>query len=129
MSSPRNYLAIAARRLIVSAVILCTLLLGFSIDRRAPQGALGMLCAAAQANVTQEKTVTIPIEGMVCILCAGRVKRTLKALDGVLEVAVSREHRFAQVRYVETAVSPERLVAAINSLGFKAGTPTVEPTP
>jgi len=64
MIRPRNSPAIAARRLIVSAVILCTLLLGFSIDRRAPQRALGILSAAAQANVVQEKTVTIPIEGM-----------------------------------------------------------------
>jgi len=129
MISPQNYAAIAARRPIVSAVILCTLLLGFSIDVRAPQRAVGMFSVAAQANVAQEKTVTIPIEGMVCMLCAGRVKRTLKALEGVLEVAVSLEHQSAQVRYVETAVSPERLVAAINGLGFKAGMPTVEHTP
>jgi len=65
MISPRNHLAIAARRLIVSAVILCTLLPGFSIDTRAPQGAVGMFSAVAQTNRTQEKTVTIPIEGMV----------------------------------------------------------------
>ena len=65
MKSSRNYATIAARRLIVSAVILCTLLLGFSIDVHAPQGAVGMLRAAAQAKMTQEKMVTIPIEGMV----------------------------------------------------------------
>ena len=59
----------------------------------------------------------------------GRVQKTLQALEGVLEVVVSLEHRKAQVRYVETAVSPERLVAAINNLGFKAGTPTAEHTP
>jgi len=79
--------------------------------------------------MTQQKTVTIPIEGgMACMLCVGRVKKTLKALDGVLEVVVSLEHRYAHVRYLETAVSPERLVAAINSLGYIAGTPTVEHT-
>lgn len=63
------------------------------------------------------------------MLCVGRVKKTLKALEGVLEVAVSLEHRHAQVRYLETTMSPERLVAVINSLGYKAGTPTVTPTP
>jgi copper chaperone CopZ len=59
----------------------------------------------------------------------GRVTKTLQALEGVREVIVSLEHRNAQIRYVESAVSPERLVAAINSLGFKAGTPTGERTP
>jgi hypothetical protein len=65
MISSRNSLAITARRLIVSTAILCTLLLGFSIDERAPQGAVGTLRAAAQTNMTREKTVTIPIEGMI----------------------------------------------------------------
>ncbi len=117
-------------RQVVGTVILCALLLGFSIDLRTPQGARGILRAAAQANMTQQKTVTIPIEGgMACMLCVGRVKKTLKALDGVLEVVVSLEHRYAHVRYLETAVSPECLVAAINSLGYIAGTPTVEHTP
>ena len=63
------------------------------------------------------------------MLCVGRVKKTLKALEGVLEVAVSLEHRHAQVRYLEPAMSPERLVAAINSLGYKAGTPAAAHTP
>ncbi len=58
-----------------------------------------------------------------------RVKKTLQGLEGVREVVVSLEQRSAQVRYVESAVSPERLVTAINNLGFKAGTPIGERTP
>lgn len=69
------------------------------------------------------KTVTIPIEGMTCSACAARVKRTLKALDGVVEAEINLEHRNAQVRYVEGKISPERVVAAINRLGYKASTP------
>jgi hypothetical protein len=65
MRSPHNSAIIAARRLSASAVILCILLLGFSIERHALQGAVGMGRAAAQTPITQEKTVTIPIEGMV----------------------------------------------------------------
>jgi hypothetical protein len=61
----RKTVTLAARQLIVSVVMLCTLLLGFSIDTRAPQGSIGLLSAAAQTNITQEKTVTIPIEGMI----------------------------------------------------------------
>jgi copper chaperone CopZ len=44
-------------------------------------------------------------------------------MDGVVEVEISLEHRNAWIRYVEGKVSPERLVAAINQLGYKAGTP------
>jgi copper chaperone CopZ len=58
-----------------------------------------------------------------------RVKKTLQALAGVREVVVSLEQQSAQVRYVGSAISPERLVAAINNLGLKAGTPTGERTP
>jgi hypothetical protein len=65
MSSPHTSVTIAAKRLNASAVILCMLLLGFSIERPALQGVVGMGSAAAQSLMTQEKTVTIPIEGMV----------------------------------------------------------------
>jgi hypothetical protein len=65
MIMPQNDATITARRLSASAVILCMLLFGFFIDRHALQGAVGMGRAAAQTPRTQEKTVTIPIEGMV----------------------------------------------------------------
>lgn len=129
MMHPRHSPAIAGRRRIVSAIILCALLLGLSLNTSTAQGTLGISRASAQTTTIQEKTVTIPIEGMACMLCVGRVKKTLKALDGVREVAVSLEHRNAHVRYLETTVSPDRLAATINDLGYKAGTPTVEHTP
>lgn len=74
-------------------------------------------------NNVVTKTVTIPIGGMSCSACAARVKRTLKAMDGVVEAEINLEHRNARVRYVEGNVSPERLVATINELGYKGGTP------
>jgi hypothetical protein len=65
MISPKHSATIAARQLTVSVVILWTLLLGFSIDTRVPQEVGGVLSAAAQTPMPQEKTVTIPLEGMV----------------------------------------------------------------
>lgn len=76
------------------------------------------------ANSPAAKTVAIPIEGMSCAACAARVKKTLKNMPGVQTVQLSLEHRNAQVTYVEGQQSPERLVSAINQLGYKAGTPT-----
>lgn len=116
-------------RLIIGPVVLCTLLLGASLGLHTPQDTPGASMTVAQAQSAQVTTVTIPIEGMACMLCVGRVKKTLKSLEGVLEVAVSLEHRNAHIRYLPTQVSPEHLVKTINSLGYTAGTPVVGSTP
>jgi copper ion binding protein len=69
----------------------------------------------------QVKTVSIPVEGMSCVSCAARVKRTLKGIEGVQRVEVSLERREATVRFAADRVTPDRLEAAINELGYKAG--------
>ena len=83
-------------------------------------GALSNLSAQTAAT-PQIKTVSIPVEGMSCVSCAARVKRTVKGIEGVQHVEVSLEHREAVVRFSPDKVTPERLEAAINELGYKAG--------
>lgn len=90
-------------------------------------------CTSSESNRTAyaasnpaAKTTTIPVEGMSCVACAARVKQTLKELAGVQAAEVNLEHRNVQVRYLDGQISPERLVAAINQLGYKAGRPSVE---
>lgn len=73
------------------------------------------------SNAPQVKTVSIPVEGMSCVSCAARVKRSLKGIDGVQHVEVSLEKREATVRFAPAKVTPERLETAINELGYKAG--------
>lgn len=77
----------------------------------------------ANSQKKEVRTVTVPIEGMSCGACAARVKKTLKAIDGVREVHVNLEQRNASIEYEQGKVAPERLTAAINGLGYKAGTP------
>ena len=101
-------------------------------------GVLGIILSACASRPTVStalaadnpaiKTVMIPVEGMSCAACAARVKKTLKEMPGVQAVELNLEHRNAQVRYVDGQVSPERLVAAINQLGYKAGAPTLAGT-
>lgn len=81
-----------------------------------------------QARVLQADTsvVTIPVEGMSCISCAATVKSAIQKIHGVTEVEVSLEHRAARVRYIDGKVSPDQLVAAVNHLGYRAGTPRME---
>jgi copper chaperone CopZ len=58
---------------------------------------------------------------MSCVSCAARVKRALKGIEGVEHVEVSLERREAVVRFLPGKVTPQRLEAAINGLGYKAG--------
>lgn len=69
-------------------------------------------------------TVVIPVEGMSCVACAARVKKTLTSIAGVGDVQVSLVERNARVRFDPSRIAPDRLVAAINGLGYQAGTPT-----
>lgn len=107
----------------IGALLLFSVALGTYFVMRTPQER-----PPASISDLRAKTVTIPIEGMTCASCVARVKKTLKSIDGVVEIEVSLEHRDAQVRYLEAKVSPERLAAAINELGYRAKAPTEERT-
>lgn len=83
--------------------------------------------ASAQSTIASAaalRTVTILVDGMICQVCAGRVKSTLKAVHGVESAEISLEKRNAVVRYEADHVSPDRLIRAVNELGYKAGGPT-----
>lgn len=69
------------------------------------------------------KTVTIPVKGMSCSSCVSNVKRNVKSMEGVKEVAVSLEKQEATVTYTAGKVSPELLVKTITELGYQAGRP------
>ncbi len=70
------------------------------------------------------KTVIIPIEGMSCSACTARVKKALTSIDGVSEVDVNLADRNARVRFAPSKLSPDRLVGAVNGLGYHASAPT-----
>ena len=72
---------------------------------------------------SQMKELMISVEGMACGSCASRVKKALVAMEGVGETHVSIEEKTLVTHYDPAKLSPERLVAAINGLGFKAGAP------
>ncbi|MCI0628340.1 MAG: cation transporter [Acidobacteria bacterium] len=96
-------------------------LLGAYFVARRPQEKTRDVISKAPA-----KTIAIPIEGMTCASCVAQVRQKLKSIDGVSEVEVSLEHRRARVQCTEARVLQERLTAAINKLGYKAGIPTIE---
>jgi mercuric ion binding protein len=87
--------------------------------------------ASAQANVEQSaslRMVAIPVDGMICQVCAGSVKSALKRVEGVNDAEISLEKRNAVIRYDERKVNLEALTGAIKDAGYKAGTPTSIPS-
>ena len=84
---------------------------------------------AAGAPVAQSdqqigpKFVVIPIEGMICISCAATIKGAIKKMEGVFNVEVNLENRTARVTYLPAKLAPDRIIAVINKLGYKAGAP------
>ena len=79
--------------------------------------------ATAATNAADTKTVVMPVEGMSCVACAASVKKALKGIDGVADVEVNLGERNARVRFAPSKVSPDRVVAAVNGLGYHAGPP------
>ncbi len=97
-------------------------LLGMSVLISGLNGC-GRQAPPAATQETNMKIVVIPVEGMSCVACAARIKKTLTAIDGVGEAEVNLGERRARVRFDPSRLSPERLAAAINALGYHAGAP------
>lgn len=63
-----------------------------------------------------ETTLALPISGMTCATCAGRVERALKAVPGVSSAAVNLATETAEVTGI---ASPEALVGAVEKVGYQ----------
>jgi len=67
----------------------------------------------------------LPIEGMTCSSCAGRVEKSLNQLDGV-EATVNFATERATVEFDPDQVEPEQLLGAVESVGYAASLPNAE---
>ncbi|HET8656989.1 MAG TPA: heavy metal translocating P-type ATPase [Longimicrobiaceae bacterium] len=82
--------------------------------------------ATTRSEVVGPVKVTIPVSGMTCAACSGRVQRALSKEAGVSEAAVNLMTSDATVTYDPAVVTPERLVERIRDTGYGAELP--EPT-
>ncbi len=73
-----------------------------------------------------EQRLDLPIEGMTCASCAGRIERKLNKLEGV-EATVNYATERASVRFDAARVTPGELVAAVEAAGYAAHLPSAEP--
>ncbi|MBA3496051.1 MAG: copper-translocating P-type ATPase [Gemmatimonadales bacterium] len=69
---------------------------------------------------------TIPVSGMTCAACSGRVQRALERAPGVASANVNLITGAATVAYDPGVTSPERLVDTIRSTGYGADLPRAE---
>lgn len=69
------------------------------------------------------QTVKMPVDGMVCNACQSNVKKTIKSVDGVSDVEVNLEKKFALFTYDPKKVKVEQVQKAVNDKGFEAGKP------
>jgi len=72
------------------------------------------------------ETVVIPISGMTCAACQGRVQRTLAKTPGVVDASVNLMMANATVAYDSASITPEALVERIRATGYGAELPVEE---
>ncbi len=70
-----------------------------------------------QHNMNFGESLSLPVEGMTCASCVGRVERALKAVPGVTLAAVNLATERADVT-TDGTVDRARLVAAVEGVGY-----------
>lgn len=73
-------------------------------------------------SAKNNSSMEVSIEGMSCMACVAKVKKTLSDLDGVDEVAVSLENKNATFHYNPQKISPSEIEQTIHDIGYTAGT-------
>ena len=84
---------------------------------------------AAVARATDPLAATrvvIPVTGMTCAACQGRVQRTLGRTPGVVDATVNLMMADATVTYDPAVITPDALVAVIAKTGYGAELPRAE---
>ena len=88
--------------------------------------------SAAEDNKESRKTlpagqdrVMIPVEGMTCGGCAVSIDRSVKKLDGIIDIEIDHLKGSVTVVRVTEKVTVDQIVEAINKVGFKAIKPKV----
>ncbi len=78
------------------------------------------------ATTTTTRKLVIPVSGMTCAACQGRVQRTLSKTPGVVDASVNLMMGNATVAYDPGAVQPDALLESIRSTGYGAELPVAD---
>ncbi len=72
--------------------------------------------------------IVIPVSGMTCAACQGRVQRTLAKTPGVVDASVNLMMGNATIAYDASATTPDALVERIRATGYGAELPHADRT-
>ncbi len=82
---------------------------------------------AKKAESTVQK-INVSVSGMVCTSCEKSISTKVAKLDGVKSVVASQKDGTASVEFDNSKVNEKDVIAAIESLGYKAHIQTETPT-
>jgi len=77
-------------------------------------------------TATTTESIRIPVEGMTCQSCVGRITRAVRRVDGVKAVKVRLGDETATVRYEPARVPVTDILAAIAAAGYDARPERIE---
>src|SRR5471032_1834904 len=80
---------------------------------------------ALQSSPTPSTRLSLPVEGMTCASCVGRVERALKAVPGVESASVNLATERADITFSEQA-DPLAAIKAIENAGYEVREETTE---
>ena len=83
------------------------------------------LARGVPPSPAQAARLSLPVEGMTCASCVGRVERALKAVPGVQTAAVNLATERADITF-SAAADPQAAVRAIEGAGYSVREETTE---
>ena len=75
-----------------------------------------------------KEALVLPVQGMSCASCAGRIERDLRKLDGIHEATVNFATEKANVLYDPVHTDAEHIAGAIEASGFRSTSGTKTPS-
>ncbi|WP_046867846.1 heavy metal translocating P-type ATPase [Microvirga massiliensis] len=81
---------------------------------------------AEKKRASQGPTVEIPVEGMTCASCVGRVEKAIRAVEGVTAANVNLATQRATVSFGSADANPQAVAEAIRGVGYEPTPATVE---
>ena len=80
----------------------------------------GSLAALSAVDAAHRQTARFAIDGFTCITCAVGLETLLLRQKGILQAAATYPEGTASVTYDTRSVTPEDILSAVASMGFRA---------
>jgi copper chaperone CopZ len=105
-----------------AAILGATLLIAAfgACDAREQTPVTGPVAAKKDGSAPADREVTIAVEGMSCSGCEKSITEALEKLDGVSSAGASTPSKLAHATYDSGRVSVEKMVQAINAMGYRS---------